>query len=89
MKWSTDVYNPEDQSRDDYNLVNSACHISVPTFLMYGTDSFVPQDSGEKFVKALPNGTFELVEGAGHNVYMEYPDLVFQRANEFFSAQDL
>jgi len=88
MKWSTDVYNSGDQLKDDYNLINSASHISVPTFLMYGTDSFVPKDSGEQFAKALPKGTFELVAGAGHNVYMEYPDLVFQRADEFFASQD-
>ena len=87
MKWSPNVYNSEDQLQDNYNLVESAPNIQVPTLLMYGTESFVPRDPVRAFAAALPHGGLEMVEGAGHNIYMETPDLVAEKAHAFFLAK--
>ena len=87
MKWSPSVYNSDDQLQDNYNLVESASKILVPTFLMCGTESFVSRGPVRAFAATLPQGNLEMVEGAGHNIYMEDPDLVAEKARTFFLAK--
>ena len=86
MKWTPEVYNPEDHQRDTYNFITLAPGIAVPTLLIYSTDSFIPRQEIEAFRAALPQGQLQLVDDVGHNIYMEKPDMVAQTAPAFFGA---
>jgi esterase len=45
-----------------------------------GSESHVmPPDSARRFAEAIPGGTAEIVDGAGHHVELEAPDLVAER----------
>jgi pimeloyl-ACP methyl ester carboxylesterase len=47
---------------------------------MAGSESRVmPPDSARRFAESIPDGTAEIVEGAGHHVELEAPDLVAER----------
>lgn len=86
MKWSPDVYNLEDHRHDTYNLHTLAACITVPTLLMYSSNSFISRQDITAFCAALPQGQLRLVDDVGHNIYMEVPDLVGQAAYEFFTG---
>jgi pimeloyl-ACP methyl ester carboxylesterase len=47
---------------------------------MAGSESLVmPPDSVRRFAQAIPEGTAEIVDGAGHHVELETPYLVAER----------
>ncbi len=86
MKFSPDVYNLEDHRHDTYNLITLAPQITVPTLLIYAAESFIPRDEIDAFTQGLRHGRVQYVAGAGHNIYMEQPDLVAKAAHQFFTA---
>lgn len=86
MKWSPDVYNPDDHRLDTYNLITAAPRMTVPTLLIYSAKSFIPRQEIEAFHTALPHGQLRLVDDVGHNIYMEQPDHIAQMAEAFFAA---
>jgi esterase len=48
--------------------------------VLAGSESHVmPPDSARRFAEAIPGGTAEIVEGAGHHVELEAPGLVAER----------
>ncbi len=86
MKCSPEVYNLEDHEHDTYNLMTMAPQITVPTLLIYAAQSFIPRDEIDAFGQGLPQGQVQFVDGAGHNIYMEKPELVAEAAHQFFTA---
>jgi pimeloyl-ACP methyl ester carboxylesterase len=45
-----------------------------------GSESdIMPPDKARRFAEAIPGGTVEIVDGAGHHVELEAPDLVAER----------
>ncbi len=89
MKCSPDVYNLEDHEHDTYNLIAMAPQITVPTQLIYASESFIPREEIDAFGRGLLHGQVQYVAGAGHNIYMEQPDLVAEVAHQFFTAWQL
>jgi esterase len=54
--------------------------VPSPVHVMAGSESRVmPPDSARRFADAIPQGTAEIVDGAGHHVELEAPDLVAER----------
>jgi pimeloyl-ACP methyl ester carboxylesterase len=54
--------------------------VPCPVHVMAGSESRVmPPDSARRFADATPQGTAEIVDGAGHHVELEAPDLVAER----------
>jgi pimeloyl-ACP methyl ester carboxylesterase len=48
--------------------------VASPTLIVWGRDDrIVPLECGERYLKALPHGRLEIVDGAGHFVEMEKP----------------
>ncbi|MBF8298973.1 MAG: putative hydrolase [Dehalococcoidia bacterium] len=86
MKWSPNAYNPDDQALNTYSLVQEAPNIKVPTFLMYGTRGIGQEEGYRAFAKGLPQSKLMIVEGAGHNIYMEDPDLVINAVRSFLKS---
>lgn len=59
------------------------------TLLVWGSaDRIVPLECGQKYARALPGATLEVVEGAGHNIEHEQPDLLTRHIADFFSQED-
>jgi pimeloyl-ACP methyl ester carboxylesterase len=51
-----------------------------PTHVIAGSESDVmPPDKAHRFADAIPGGTVEIVEGAGHHVELDVPELVAER----------
>lgn len=89
MKWTKDIYNAGDRGQDVYDFVEMAPQIPVPTLLVYGTASGYNPDDARAFAKAAPQGSLLAVEGAGHNVYMEQPDVVAEAVRTFLPRQNM
>jgi pimeloyl-ACP methyl ester carboxylesterase len=83
MKWSQNIYNPEDRRQDNYDFIQIAQNFEMPVFLMYGTESGYDKKKAEKFTAELKMGTIQEVKGASHNVYMDYPKVVEDAVRKF------
>ena len=67
IAWKPYMYNP--------SLPHLLGAVATPTLVVWGReDRVVPLECGERYVKALPNATLEIVDGAGHFVEMEKPE---------------
>ena len=54
--------------------------VPCPVHVLAGSESRVmPPDSARRFAEAIPEGTAEIVDGAGHHVELEAPHLVAER----------
>ena len=54
--------------------------VPCPVHVLAGSESHVmPPDSARRFAKAIPEGTAEVVDGAGHHVELETPHVVAER----------
>lgn len=64
--------------------------IQTPTLLLAGSqDRALPLWQQEKICNILPNTRYQLIEGAGHVVYIEKPDEFFGTLRDFFKAKSL
>ena len=62
---------------DPYAFLGS---VRCQAHVLAGSESHVmPPDSARRFAEAIPEGTAEIVDGAGHHVELEAPDLVAER----------
>jgi esterase len=62
---------------DPYAFLGS---VRCQAHVLAGSESHVmPPDSARRFAEAIPGGTAEIVDGAGHHVELEAPDLVAER----------
>jgi pimeloyl-ACP methyl ester carboxylesterase len=48
-----------------------------------GDDSFVPTSHAAAYGKNLPNASVEIIDGCGHAVQLEAPDVVAGKVTEF------
>ena len=63
--------------------------VPCPTHVMAGSLSDVmPPESARRFAEAIPGATLELVEGAGHHLELERPELVAERIRELAYSRD-
>ena len=54
--------------------------VRCPTHVIAGSESDVmPPESAQRFAEAIPGGTVEIVDGAGHHVELDAPELVAER----------
>ena len=84
MKWTVDAYNPEEMRQNNPRLLESVPDISIPTTLVYGTNGIGSPPDVEQLYQSFQNGHLIWVDGAGHNVYMEEPEIITESARKFF-----
>jgi pimeloyl-ACP methyl ester carboxylesterase len=61
--------------------------VRCPTHVVAGARSEVmPPEAARRFAEAIPGATLELVEGAGHHLELEAPELVARRIRELASG---
>jgi pimeloyl-ACP methyl ester carboxylesterase len=54
--------------------------VRYPVHVLAGSESAVmPPDSAHRFADATPGATVEIVDGAGHHVELDAPELVAER----------
>jgi pimeloyl-ACP methyl ester carboxylesterase len=54
--------------------------VRCPAHVIAGSESNVmPPDKAQRFAEAIPGGTVEIVDGAGHHVELDAPELVAER----------
>jgi pimeloyl-ACP methyl ester carboxylesterase len=58
--------------------------VATPTQVVWGTqDRIVPLDCGEQYVEQLQNAHLEIIEGAGHVIDLERPEVLAQLVVDF------
>jgi pimeloyl-ACP methyl ester carboxylesterase len=63
--------------------------IPCPVLLLAGAeDRAIPPSQQRKITGVIPHARYEEIEGAGHVVYLERPDLFWPRVRRFFAARD-
>ena len=61
--------------------------VRCPTHVMAGSQSDVmPPERARRFAEAIPGATVEVVEGAGHHVELDAPQVVAERILELALA---
>ncbi len=78
IAWKPYMYNP--------TLPHLLGAVTAPALVVWGRqDTIVPLECGERYAKALPRARLEIVEGAGHAVDMEKPDVLASLVTRFLS----
>jgi pimeloyl-ACP methyl ester carboxylesterase len=63
--------------------------IPCPVLLLAGAeDRAIPPSQQRKITGVIPHARYEEIEGAGHVVYLERPDLFWPRVRRFLAARD-
>ena len=78
IAWKPYMYNP--------TLPHLLGAVAAPVLVVWGRqDRIVPLECGERYAKLLPRARLELVDGAGHLVDMEKPDVLASLVTRFLS----
>lgn len=78
IAWKPYMYNPA--------LPHLLGAVAAPALVVWGRqDRIVPLECGERYAKLLPRARLELVDGTGHLVDMEKPDVLAPLVTRFFS----
>jgi proline iminopeptidase len=72
---------------EDYDLRPSLRAIRAPAIVVEGELTNVPLDATREFAAALPNGRLVLVPDAGHQHWLDRPDVLFPVLDAFFKAR--
>jgi len=79
IAWKPYMYNP--------TLPHLLGGVATPALVVWGGDDrIVPLECGERYAKSLPRARLEIVEGAGHFVEMEKPDVLAQLITRFVTS---
>jgi len=78
IAWKPYMYNP--------TLPHLLGGVATPALIVWGRDDrLVPLECGERYQKTLPHARLEIVDGAGHFVDMEQPDVLARLVAGFVS----
>jgi pimeloyl-ACP methyl ester carboxylesterase len=79
IAWKPYMYNP--------TLPHLLGGVTAPALVVWGRDDrVVPLECGERFAKILPRARLEVVEGAGHFVEIERPDVLARLVTGFVTG---
>lgn len=65
------------------NLWNKLPRIKIPTLLLTGALDTKYTSIQQEMVKLFPNSTHKIIEGAGHNLHLEKPEVFVNLVREF------
>jgi proline iminopeptidase len=68
----------------NYDLRPTLRRVQAPSLVIEGADTNVPLEATRAFAAALPHGRLTLVPAAGHQNWLDRPDLVFPMIDAFF-----
>ncbi len=65
-------------------ILNEMNRIDRPVLILWGgKDNVVPVDHGIKYHDLIPSSTFVKIDGAGHCIQLEKPDIFFNNVKKF------
>jgi proline iminopeptidase len=67
-------------------LLRSIADLDMPMLAVYGSDDIRPSWPVEQVAALMPNGRFEMIEGAGHVLWLTHADDVRSRLRAFLSS---
>lgn len=71
-----------------FNVKNRIAQISVPTMIISGReDTFTPLAISEQIHHSIHGSQWKILEGVGHNIYIEKPAVLAQVVLEFLGRQ--
>jgi pimeloyl-ACP methyl ester carboxylesterase len=69
-----------------YDQTSQIKNIDIPALLIWGDqDKKVPVDIAQEMLKLIPKSELKVIENAGHDVYLEKPELVFAYIKRFIT----
>lgn len=68
----------------DADISGELSGLDVPSLFLWGEHDIAPPSVGRDAVAAIPEATFEVVEGAGHYPFADVPDWTADRISAFF-----
>lgn len=68
------------------DLSDDVAELDVPSLFLWGENDLAPVETGRESVAPIPDGTFEVVEGAGHFPFQDAPDWTADRITRFLQA---
>ena len=79
IAWKPYMYNP--------TLPHLLGGVATPALVVWGRDDrIVPLECGERYAKSLPRARLQIVDGAGHFVEMEKPDVLAALITQFVTS---
>jgi pimeloyl-ACP methyl ester carboxylesterase len=68
----------------DQKLIDRLYRFKGDALVVWGSDdSFVPTSYAAAYVKNLANSSVEIIDGCGHAVQLEAPDVVADKVTQF------
>ena len=70
----------------DQKLVERLYRFKGEALVVWGNnDNFVPRSHAAAYAEGFPNGSVEIIEGCGHAVHLEAPDVLAEKVVAFLS----
>ena len=67
-----------------FDIMDQLCHIELPTLVICGSeDKMTPLKYSRYLADQIPNASLKVVEGAGHMLPLEKPEIVASHINQF------
>lgn len=67
------------------DLSDEVAELAVPSLFLWGENDLARVETGKEAVAPIPDGTFEVVDGAGHFPFHDAPDWTAERITEFLT----
>lgn len=74
-------------SLGDYDWRPSLRRVTSPTLIIHGRWEFMPLETIDEWLGAVPNSRVLLLERGGHFAYLDAPDEFFRAADAFLSGE--
>ena len=87
IKWSPSFFNYDELRTDVFSLIDEAPSMTMPVLVMVAAGNNLLESHLRPFADQLPDGELQAIEGVGHSIYMEDPDLVADRTKKFFAER--
>ena len=88
MKWSPETFNAEERETDFFDLRDVVPQVNIPMLFILGDQGSSQRATAKALVAATPQAQLLVIEGGGHNVYMERPDLMAQALTDFVAGKE-
>lgn len=72
----------------DYDFWDRLGDISAPTLVLHGDADPIPETMARELARSIPNAQFQTIKGAGHFSFVEKPEEVTSKIEDFLLAQN-
>ena len=75
-------------SLGEWDFRDSLSNLNIPTLIIHGVEESIPMESAEAWDSVLPKSELIKISKAGHFPYVENPDEVWPKIEEFLAQKD-